>query len=74
MKAGTFQKRLCEAVRRRREATGLTQEEFADLVGIHRAYYSRLERGEHNVTLATLEKISAGLKIGLWEIAKDAGI
>lgn len=52
----------------------MTQEAFADHAGIHRAYYSRVERGEHNISLATLEKICAGLKARLGDIVKEADL
>lgn len=38
-------------LRRIREGRHLSQEQFAELCGISRAYYGRIERGEHSVTL-----------------------
>ncbi|MEO7522251.1 MAG: helix-turn-helix transcriptional regulator [Gemmatimonas sp.] len=60
-----LQRRLGKAVRRLREAAGHSQEHFARLVGIHRTTMGRIERGDFNVTLATLERLSKGLKIPL---------
>jgi transcriptional regulator with XRE-family HTH domain len=74
MKAGTFQRRLSDAIRKRREATGLSQERFADLAGMHRAQSSRLERGQTNMTVGTLERICVGLKVRLADIAADAEV
>lgn len=38
---------------------GLSQEAFAEFVGVHRTYMGGLERGEHNLTLRSLERIAA---------------
>ena len=74
MRAGNYQRKLSEAIRKRREALRLSQERFADLADMHRAYYSRLERGEVNVTVATLERICGTLKVSLADLADDAGV
>lgn len=46
-----------------RKAKGLSQEAFADLLGVHRTYMGGIERGERNLTLKSLEGIAerAGL-------------
>lgn len=41
----------------------LTQEEFAAECEISRAYYGRLERGEHSATLELCEKIANYLDV-----------
>jgi hypothetical protein len=41
-----------------REARGLSQEAFIDLVGVHCTYVGGLERGERNVTLRSVERIA----------------
>lgn len=38
-----------------RKEKGLSQEDFADICGLHRTYIGSVERGERNVTLSTLE-------------------
>lgn len=58
-------------LRKTREARGLTQEEFAALCGISRAYYGRVERGEHSVTLDLCKRISDALGITLSAIFED---
>ena len=54
---------LGEAIRTARREQGYTQESFAAHVGLDRAYYGAIERGEFNVTLATLLKVAAGLGV-----------
>jgi transcriptional regulator with XRE-family HTH domain len=46
-----------------RRARGLSQESFADELGVHRTYLGGLERGEHNLTLKSLERIARRLKV-----------
>lgn len=41
-----------------RQARGLSQEQFADLIGYHRTYVGGLERGERNLTLKAVERIA----------------
>jgi len=55
------------AVRQMRKTTGLTQTEYAKLVGIAPRVLIDLERGVGNPTLKTLEKLAApfGLCVGL---------
>jgi transcriptional regulator with XRE-family HTH domain len=48
-------------IRELREAKGLSQEELADLGGIHRTYLGGIERGERNPTLLSLLKLAKAL-------------
>lgn len=64
--------RLGRALRARREASGMSQEAFADAIGMHRTYYSAIERGEKNMQLDTLARVCQGLGCKLWEAMKEA--
>ena len=55
------------AVKDRREALGLTQEEFAERAGIHRTYLSDIERGTRNVSLINIERVAQGLSMTISE-------
>ena len=57
--------RFGRAIRRIREAQGINQEEAAERCGLHRTYYSGIERGLRNVSLVNIEKMSRGLKTSL---------
>ena len=57
--------RFGRAIRRIREEQGINQEEAAERCGLHRTYYSGVERGVRNVSLVNLEKIAKGLKTSL---------
>ena len=41
-----------------RLAAGLSQEAFAEMIGVHRTYMGGVERGERNLTLKSLERIA----------------
>jgi transcriptional regulator with XRE-family HTH domain len=41
----------------------MSQEAFADVLGIHRTYMGGLERGERNITLKTVERIALALGV-----------
>jgi transcriptional regulator with XRE-family HTH domain len=56
------------AVKSRREALGLTQEEFADRAGVHRTYLSDIERGSRNVSLINVERIAAALALNISQL------
>lgn len=55
------------AVKGRREELGLTQEDFAARVGIHRTYLSDVERGTRNICLQNIERVAAALTLSLSE-------
>lgn len=55
-------------VRRLREASGRSQEEFAFDAGMHRTYVSGIERGVRNPTVTVLEKLAVALKVTLAEL------
>ena len=57
---------LGQQIRRLREEKGLSQEEFAGLADIDRAYYGGIERGERNVAAINIVKIAdaLGVEIG----------
>lgn len=67
-----LQRRLGKAVRRLREAAGHSQEGFAVVVGVHRTTMGRIERGNFNVTLGTLERLAKALKIPVSSLIAEA--
>jgi transcriptional regulator with XRE-family HTH domain len=59
---------LGDRIRELREAKHWSQEEFADLCGLHRTAVGFLERAERNPRLDTLLTISKGLGITVSEL------
>lgn len=70
----SLQIRLGTVIRDRRTALGLSQEAFADAIRMHRAYYSKIERGERNLTLQTISRVAQGLGVTGWQLLKDSRI
>lgn len=60
-----------EILRKLREGRHMTQEEFAGLCGISRAYYRRIERGEHSATLELCQRISEATGLSFSELFAD---
>jgi len=60
------------AIRKFREKLGVTQDDFADKIDMHRAYYGEIERGKLNLTLRTLTRVCAGLGVKIWEVFREA--
>lgn len=65
---GDLQRRVGRNLRAYRVARGLSQEDFAEVVGVHRTYMGGLERGERNITLKSLERIAERLGVGPLEL------
>jgi transcriptional regulator with XRE-family HTH domain len=57
--------RFGRAIRRLREEQRINQEEAAERCGLHRTYYSGIERGVRNVSLVNIDKVAKGLKTSL---------
>jgi transcriptional regulator with XRE-family HTH domain len=67
-----FLTHLGETVRQRRARLGISQEEFANRCGVHRTYVGKVERGEQNVSMASLERIAKGLGVPAWQLVREA--
>lgn len=71
--ADDLQRTLGKNLRAFREAEDLSQEAFAEVLGVHRTYMGALERGERNVSLRSVEKIADRLKIEPLLLLSDSG-
>ena len=52
-----------KAVRAIRQDKKISQEELADLCGLHRTYISDIELGKRNVSLENIDKIAHALQV-----------
>lgn len=57
-------------VRILREAKNISQEKLAELAGMHRTYLGGIERGERNLSLLNMVKLSKALDVSLAELVK----
>ena len=48
----------------------LSQEAFAEIVGVHRTYIGMIERGEKNITLENIAKLANAFNISISELFK----
>jgi len=72
MKRPPLPERIGAALRSRREALEISQENFAEMVEMHRTYYSAIERGRKNIRIETLERLCTALKTRMWEVVREA--
>ena len=54
--------KIGEKIASLRNILGLSQEQLAELAGVHRTYIGMVERAEKNITLRNIEKIAIALK------------
>ena len=57
----SIQQLFGEVVRKRRLALGVSQEDFADKVGVHRTYMSSIELGKVQVSIGIAAQIASAL-------------
>lgn len=60
---GDLQRTIGRNLRAYREGKDLSQEAFADVLGVHRTYMGGVERGERNLTLRSVERIAERLSL-----------
>lgn len=63
--------RYGQAVRKIRLARGISQEQLADLCGLHRTYISDIELGKRNVSLENIDRIALSLNVSLSEFFQE---
>lgn len=56
-------RRFAKAVKAAREATGLSQEQFAERCGFTRTHVGKIERAELNVSFETISRICRATKL-----------
>ncbi|WP_255784558.1 helix-turn-helix domain-containing protein [Mycobacteroides abscessus] len=63
MAEGDLQRAVGANLRAYRLERGLSQEQFAEVLGVHRTYMGAVERGERNLTLRVLERFADRLAL-----------
>ena len=64
-------KTIGENIKRHRKLNGWTQKELAEKVGLVKETISRIESGNHNITVDKLQEIADALEIGMEEICLE---
>lgn len=72
-KDGRLQK-LGAAIRAARVAEGMSQEALADAAGIDRSHMGKIERGERNVSVLNLARVSEALNVSMSSLMAAAGL
>ena len=67
----TTREPLAANLRREREARGLSQEALADLAELHRTYVGSVERGERNIGIDNIERLSRALGVEAAVLVSD---
>jgi len=67
---GDLQKTVGRNLRAYRMERGLSQEAFAEVLGVHRTYMGGVERGERNLTLKSVERMAEKLEMEVLELMK----
>ncbi|MBQ9807006.1 MAG: helix-turn-helix transcriptional regulator [Clostridia bacterium] len=64
---------LGQRIRKYRTSKGLSQEKLAELAGCHPTYIGQVERGEKNVSIESIERISKALNVSLSKLFEKLG-
>ncbi len=63
-----FNMEVGKNIKRLREDRSIKQNEIADLIGMHRSNYSKIENGQREISVAALDKVAAYFNITLDEL------
>ncbi len=66
-----LQKIVGRRLREQRRALGLSQEAMAERLGYHRTFLGSVERGERNLTLASVEQLAESLGVAPLDLLRD---
>jgi transcriptional regulator with XRE-family HTH domain len=64
--------RFASNLKEQRRSQELSQEDLADLCGLHRTYIGSVERGERNISIDNMERIAQALAVPLESLLKEA--
>ncbi len=68
---GELQRVVGQNIRVHRLRRGLSQEEFAEVLSVHRTYLGSVERGERNLTLRTVEHLAERIDVETLELLTE---
>ena len=73
MKSKSAARRIfAENLRKARQAKKLSQEDLAELAGLHRTYVGSVERAERNVSIDNMERLASAVGVALPLLLQEA--
>ncbi len=66
-----IQQEIAKKIREIRLKKGISQEKLASLFNLDRTYISSIERGNRNISIKVLEKISISLNVKISELCNE---
>ena len=63
---------FAENLRKARQAKKLSQEDLAELAGLHRTYVGSVERAERNVSVDNMERLATAAGVALPSLLQEA--
>jgi transcriptional regulator with XRE-family HTH domain len=63
---------FAQRLRQIRQIKMLSQEELADLAGLHRTYIGSVERSERNISIDNMERLAKALEVDITELLREA--
>jgi transcriptional regulator with XRE-family HTH domain len=61
---------FAQKLRQIRQIRGLSQEELADMAGLHRTYVGSVERSERNISIDNMERLATALEVDITELLR----
>lgn len=61
---------FAQRLRQIRQIRGLSQEELADIAGLHRTYVGSVERSERNVSIDNMDRLAKALEVDITELLR----
>ncbi len=62
---------FAQRLRQIRQIKMLSQEELADLAGLHRTYVGSVERSERNISIDNMERLAKALEVDIIELLRE---
>lgn len=61
-------KRFARNLKQRRLELALSQEQLAEVAGLHRTYIGSVERAERNISIDSMERLASALRVDILQL------